>query len=363
MADLKSYVVLPEDELNRQIESISTSPAYEDQKIRIMPDAHFGKGSCVGFTSTYSDKIVPNTVGVDIACRVSHLKLPITVDDIDVDWFDSLDTSISRFVPSGFKVRRKPDKRADKFPYDKLHYWQFDKDKWKHLCAMGTLGGGNHYIELDKDEKGNVWLAVHTGSRNLGLQVCQYYQKIANENHPDLGELAYIEGEDMENYLNDMRYCNLWSYENHMVIMNTILVGRRIRFNEDEVITCIHNYVDVDNGIIRKGAISAKSGEYGAIPLNMRDGTLIVKGKGEDDWNYSLPHGAGRAMSRGKARKTLKLEDFENEMKGIYSTSVVQKTIDEAPDVYKPAYAIIDSIRDHAEIVERLTPIYNFKAK
>ena len=363
MADLKSYIVLGDEWTNKQINEIAESPAYEDQKIRIMSDAHAGKGSCVGFTSTYSDKIVPNTVGVDIACRVSHLKLPITIDDIDIDWFDNLDTSIRRFVPSGFKVRKKPDKRSEAFPYDKLYYWQFDKDKWKHLCSMGTLGGGNHYIELDKDEEGNVWLAVHTGSRNLGLKVCEYYQHIADENYPELGDLAYIEGEDMEHYLNDMKLCNEWSYQNHMAIMDTILVGRRIRFNEDEVITCIHNYVDVDNRIIRKGAISATKGELGAVPLNMKEGTVIVRGKGDNDWNNSLPHGAGRVMSRSQARKTLKLEDFENEMKGIYSTSVVQKTIDEAPEAYKPADLILESLRDNAEIVHRLTPIYNFKAK
>lgn len=363
MADLKSYAVLPEDDLNKQIDNITSSPAYENEKIRIMPDAHFGKGSCVGFTSTYSDKIVPNTVGVDIACRVSHLKLPITVEDIDYQWLRKVDKSIQRFIPAGFRVRKKPHKRSEEFPYDKIHYWEHNKDKWKHLCSMGTLGGGNHYIELDEDERGNVWLAVHTGSRNLGLQVCNFYQRRANKNHPDLGDLSYIEGEDMDNYLNDMKYCNEWSYHNHMAIMDTILIGLRIRFDEESVITCIHNYVDVENGIIRKGAISARNGELGAIPLNMRDGTLIVRGKGEDDWNNSLPHGAGRALSRRQARKQLSMDDFREQMKDIYSSSVTEKTIDEAPDAYKPAQDIIDSLEGHADIIHRLTPIYNFKAK
>ncbi len=278
MADLKSYVVAGDEGTDRQIEEIASSPAYEGETIRIMPDAHFGKGSCVGFTSTHSDKIVPNTVGVDIACRVSHLKLPMTMDDVTVEWLDRVDHSIGRFVPAGFRKRKKPDRRSEAFPYDKVHYWQFAKKKWDLICSMGTLGGGNHYIELDRDEAGNVWLAVHTGSRNFGLQVCNYYQGIANQNHPELGDLAYIEGEDMDHYLNDMVWCNEWSLQNHLAIIGTILVGMRLRFEEDAVLTCIHNYVDVEHGYIRKGAISAQAGEIGAIPLNMRDGTLLVRG-------------------------------------------------------------------------------------
>lgn len=362
MADLKNFVVESDERTEQQIAEIASSPAYEDETIRIMPDAHAGKGSCVGFTSTYSDKIVPNTVGVDIACRVSHLKLPLTMDEVDDEWLAKVDRSIQRFVPVGSHKRKRPDPRSDAFSYEDLHYWPRAKKKWNIVAAMGTLGSGNHYLELDRDEEGNVWLAVHTGSRNLGLQVCNHYQGIANEEHPELGDLAYLEGEAMEHYLDDMRLCNEWSYLNHLAIMNTILVGMRLRFEEDEVLTCIHNYVDVEQGLIRKGAISAREGEVGAVPLNMRDGTLLVRGKGEADWNYSLPHGAGRALSRRKAFDTLSLEEYQEQMKGVYSTSVVQRTLDEAPGAYKHAGAIVDAIADHCEVVEKLTPIYNYKA-
>lgn len=363
MADVKSFVVMGDDTTENQVREISESPAYEDEKIRIMPDAHAGKGSCIGFTSTYSDKIVPNTVGVDIACRVSLYKLPVSLDDIDDEWFARLDSVINRHVPAGFNVRGRPDRRSEVFPYDEMDAWEDIDNKWHIICSMGTLGGGNHYIELDGDDDGGIWLAVHTGSRNLGLQVCNLYQKTAKENHPELKDLAYIEGGDVERYLNDMSHCNEWSRLNHMAIFDTILVGMRVHFDEDGVITCIHNYVDTDNGFIRKGAISAQRGQVGIVPLNMRDGTLVVKGRGDDDWNYSLPHGAGRVLSRRQAKRDLSLDEYRRQMDGIYTTSISQDTLDEAPDAYKPAQLIVDALQENAEILHRLTPIYNFKAK
>lgn len=398
MADIKNYMVGYDEKTVEQIFAISKSPAYRDSKVRIMPDAHAGKGSCVGFTATFTDKVCPNTVGVDIACRVSLFDLGFANYEWDKRDLVHFDNVVNNAVPAGFSVRDKEHKLSLDFPYEDLRCWNELRNHEHLRKSLGTLGGGNHYIELDKDEKGNVWLSIHCGSRNLGKQVAEYYQakaiaardarlaEIRKKRFRDMLEVAkeereafvketqkitqkfwladdlcYVEGQDLEDYLNDMKLCNQWSLYNHLAIYNAIAE----EFGLPPVcnyITCIHNYVDVDNGLIRKGAISANAGEYGIIPLNMRDGLLVVQGRGNEDWNNSLPHGAGRILSRGAAKKELDLLEFENTMEGIYSTSIGFATLDEAPMAYKPADEIITAIGDNARIVGHLMPIYNFKA-
>ena len=398
MVDLKSYMVGYDEKTVEQIETIASSPAYQESKIRIMPDAHAGKGSCVGFTATFKDRICPNTVGVDIACRVSLFDLTSANRQWDKRDLVHFDNVVNRAVPAGFSVRGKEHKLSLDFPYEDLRCWDELRNHAHLRKSLGTLGGGNHYIELDKDEMGNVWLSIHCGSRNLGKQVAEYYQAkaiaardarlvkmrkdrswdildIAKEDREAFvketqkitqkmwlaDDLCYIEGQDLEDYLNDMKLCNEWSFRNHMAIYDAIAEEFGLPTTCD-YITCIHNYVDVDNKLIRKGAISANAGEYGIVPLNMRDGLLIVQGRGNEDWNNSLPHGAGRILSRGAAKKELDLLEFENTMEGIYSTSIGFSTLDEAPMAYKPADEIIAAIGDNARIVGHLMPIYNFKA-
>ena len=408
MADIKSYMVGYDGKTVNQIYTISKSPAYCDSKVRIMPDAHAGKGSCVGFTSTFSDKICPNTVGVDIACRVSLFNLGNEGNLWDKRDLVMFDNAVNRVVPAGFEIRNNEHRFSRDFPYEDFYCWSELKNHSHLRKSLGTLGGGNHYIELDRDEYGDVWLAIHCGSRNLGKQIAEHYQAKAiaarDERHEEArkelarhiqdyprperqeyiltareelnkmwvpDDLCYLEGEELEHYLHDMRLCNEWSHLNHLAIYDSIarelgcasvsLFQNHMKM-EYGYITCIHNYVDVENKIIRKGAISARAGEFGIIPLNMRDGVLIVEGLGNEDWNCSLPHGAGRILSRSEAKSTLDIFDFENTMEGIYSTSIGRSTLDEAPMAYKDANAIVEAIGENAKIVSHLYPIYNFKA-
>lgn len=391
-----NYAVCGNDTLDEQLKIIRESEAYREQDIAIMPDAHAGKGAVVGFTSTYDDKIVPCTVGVDIACRVSLFRIDGEID------LDVLDKAIHEHVPSGNSIRQNEPVESQQFPYKELRCWNGIKDgEERYRKSMGTLGSGNHMIELDRSKNGDTWLLIHCGSRNLGLRVANYYQKLAiaardarkKEIYDRYGQmiaekrkkgyfdaiqqlieirnieiaaepiddLCYIEGQDMEDYLHDMDMLRKWSYLNHCTIASFIAMKTGWMYPEE--ISSIHNYVDTEHKIIRKGAIAAYEGELGIIPLNMRDGSLIVRGKGDPNWNCSLPHGAGRILSRGEARRTLDLADYEKSMKGIYSTSVCSSTIDEAPDAYKPAELIEQAIGDNAEIIEHIYPIYNFKAK
>ena len=407
MVDIKNYMVGEDENTIAQIDAIAASPAYNKSKIRIMPDAHAGKGSCVGFTATYTDKICPNTVGVDIGCRVTMFNLKAE-GEIDLE---KLDRVIHKAVPAGFNIHNKPvQDEIFGFNYERLRCWKNLKNHDRLKRSMGTLGGGNHYIEVDVDENGEYWLSIHCGSRNLGLQVANYYQEKAiaaknkrldfihrvvgvmmanteNENRQiilDGGraainfydidkDLCYLDGRDMEDYLHDMNLCQNWSLHNHLEIYNLISTGMRWsgssgkyycgKFDDYKMITSIHNYVDIENKIIRKGAIAAYKGQECIIPLNMRDGVLIVEALGNEDWNCSLPHGAGRVMSRAEARKTVNLEEYKNTMNGIYSTCVCENTLDEAPAVYKDHNAIIDAIKDNAIILHHLRPVYNFKAK
>ena len=390
-----NYAVCGSETLDEQLNIIRNSEAYREQDISIMPDAHAGKGAVVGFSSTYDDKIVPCTVGVDIACRVTLFRI---VGDIDLD---ILDRAIHNYIPSGNSIRQTEVFGSQYFPYEKLRCWDGIKDgEERYRKSMGTLGGGNHYIAVEGNDE-NKYLAIHCGSRNLGLRVANYYQDkaiaardarkkeiydryeqmIAEKREKGyfdaiqqlieirkteiaaepIDDLCYIEGQDMDDYLHDMDMLRQWSYLNHVTISQVIAQNCGWEYSAE--ISSIHNYVDTEHKIIRKGAISAYEGEFGIIPLNMRDGSLIVEGKGNKNWNCSLPHGAGRILSRSEARRTLDLADYEKSMEGIYTTSVCSSTIDEAPDAYKPAELIEQAIGDNAEIIEHIYPIYNFKAK
>lgn len=391
-----NYAVCGNDTLDEQLKVIRESEVYREQDIAIMPDAHAGKGAVVGFTATYDDKIIPNTCGVDLCCRVSLFRIDGEID------LDVLDKTIHEHVPSGNSIRQNEPIESQLFPYEKLRCWGAIKDgEERYRKSMGTLGSGNHMIEIDRGDDGTYWLLIHCGSRNLGLRVANYYQEraiaardtrkeeiydryeqmIAEKREKGyfdaiqqlieirkteiaaepIDDLCYIEGQDMEDYLHDMDMLRKWSYLNHCTIASFIAMVTGWFYPEG--ISSIHNYVDTEHKIIRKGAIAAYEGELGIIPLNMRDGSLIVLGKGNPNWNYSLPHGAGRILSRGEARRNLDLADYEKSMEGIYTTSVCSSTIDEAPDAYKPAELIEQAIGYNAEIIEHIYPIYNFKAK
>ena len=390
-----NYAVCGSETLDEQLNIIRNSEAYREQDIAIMPDAHAGKGAVVGFSSTYDDKIVPCTVGVDIACRVTLFRIDGEID------LDVLDKAIHEHVPSGNSIRQTEVFGSQYFPYEKLRCWDGIRDgEERYRKSMGTLGGGNHYIAVEGNDE-NKYLAIHCGSRNLGLRVANYYQDkaiaardarkkeiydryeqmIAEKREKGyfdaiqqlieirkteiaaepIDDLCYIEGQDMDDYLHDMDMLRQWSYLNHVTISQVI--AQNCGWDYSAEISSIHNYVDTEHKIIRKGAISAYEGELGIIPLNMRDGSLIIEGKGNKNWNCSLPHGAGRILSRSEARRTLDLADYEKSMEGIYTTSVCSSTIDEAPDAYKPAELIEQAIGDNAEIIEHIYPIYNFKAK
>lgn len=400
-----------EDSALEQIKKLLSIDIFSDKKIRIMPDVHAGAGCVIGFTGDLGDKVIPNIVGVDIGCGMRVLKLG-TISDIDYHAFHE---HIRSNVPSGKIVREdrfgfKPlvgeemdIYREAKQLVTQLYCYRELKDSGRIHKSIGSLGGGNHFIELDKDSEGNVYLVIHTGSRNLGKQVAEIYQaramkhltegadefeesirrtieeykasgrrtelqsviarmrKEQNEAAPSLpAELCYVEGEAREQYLHDMRLCQQWAVLNRKLI--SLLLMRY--FPEAEVIDefeSIHNYIS-DNNIIRKGAISAAEGEKCIIPLNMRDGSLICTGKGNTDWNCSAPHGTGRILSRTQAYESITMEDFEASMQGIYSESVNDFTRDESPMVYKPASEIIANIGDTVNIDTIIRPIFNFKA-
>lgn len=378
-----------DSETYTQILNVCNQPQFADIKLRFMSDVHSGAGCVIGTTHTIKDKIVPFFVGVDICCGVNVTPLGDFKPDLK-----ALDEFIRKNIPSGFNNNPHPkakyDKVKDLLIFDKLKQTDYN-------LALGTLGGGNHFIELDKDNDNNYYLVIHSGSRNLGKQVAEIYQDIAvRENHEakqkaindvkkstldgwGRGErinaiskehnvprdLTPLTGDSMKDYLHDMRI--MYGYAD----LNRQTMARRIceeflglDYDALEGFTTLHNYVDVDGMILRKGAVSAKLGERLIIPINMRDGALICTGKGNPDWNYSAPHGAGRIMGRRRAKDELKVEDFIQTMNaaGIYSTSVSQSTLDESPMVYKSMDEIIRNIGDTVEITDIIKPVYNFKA-
>lgn len=354
MNDVKVFAKNLEESARMQVDTLVGLDAFEGAKIRIMPDAHAGAGCVIGFTADLGEKVVPNLVGVDIGCGM----LTVDLDGHDFA-FERLDEVVKRCVPHGFGVHRRAN-----CDISSLGLRCFDQlKKVDHLNrSMGTLGGGNHFIAINEDMEGRRHLVIHTGSRNLGLQVAILYQKMAYEScDADVPkDLKWLEGQLADDYLHDMRICQRWASENREAIARSILVGLRIC--EKDSFHTIHNYIG-DDGIIRKGAISAKAGEPCLIPLNMRDGCLLCTGLGNADWNNSAPHGAGRTMSRKKAKETLDVEDFKAQMRGVYSTTICEATLDEAPDAYKDPSDIIETIDGvTVTIDERLREVYNFKS-
>ncbi len=344
----------------RQIKTLCDQEFVAGSKIAIMPDVHAGAGCTIGTTMTIQDKIVPNLVGVDIGCGIEVSKL----NDKSID-LRKLDRLIYDKIPSGTGIRRTPHRYNEKIDLNKLKCK--DKVNLKRArLSIGTLGGGNHFIEVNEDSNGELYLAVHSGSRNIGHQVATYYQREAQrslskeEKKKVPRDLAYLEADLFDDYLHDMKIIQYFAELNRKAMVDEIVKGMGLDVAWQ--FTTIHNYIDLDKMILRKGAVSAKKGERLIIPINMRDGSLICIGKGNPEWNYSAPHGAGRLMSRRQAKATLSMEEFKDSMKGIYTTSVNKDTLDECALAYKPMEEIIQNVGDAVEIVDRIKPIYNFKA-
>lgn len=406
MKDLKIFTTNIEQEAVNQINELLKQEPFKNCKVRIMPDVHAGKGCVIGFTADLGEKVIPNIVGVDIGCGM----LCVELGNIELD-FKDLDRVVNEYIPAGRNIRKQKLLNFDKI--NELYCLRELKETKKFNRAIGTLGGGNHFIEIDADNKGNKYLVIHTGSRNLGKQVADYYQNLAIElcsgkeemykkkeeiikkykeqgrkseiqqalkelekeyknNKPNLPkELCYLEGKNREMYLHDMKICQEYASLNRLQIAKQIIINYYkltyipemyplIMQNSFET---IHNYISFEDNIVRKGAIRANKNEKVLIPINMRDGSIIAVGKGNQDWNCSAPHGAGRIMSRTKAKERFKLEEFKQSMKDVYSTSVVEETIDESPMVYKSMQEIIENTKDTIEIQKTIRPIYNFKAK
>ncbi|WP_312432792.1 RtcB family protein [Lacrimispora sp.] len=396
MSDLKIFTENIEPEALNQIYMLIKQPAFAECKVRIMPDVHAGKGCVIGFTADLGDKVIPNIVGVDIGCGM----LTVGLGNINID-YEKLDSVIRGNIPSGRNVRR------EEIPFqniDELNCRAELKNISWLRCSMGTLGGGNHFIEVDEDSDGNKYLIIHTGSRNLGKQVAEIYQQVAIDSMQGTGkleqaiqdliqeykttgrekeiqpsvrelkrkfqpdklnipkELCYLTEEDRERYLHDMKICQSFAGTNREWIASIICQKMGWEYSRGKSFQTIHNYIDHDTNIVRKGAISARKDELLLIPINMRDGCIIGRGKGNSDWNQSAPHGAGRIMSRSKAKEKVSLEEFESSMTGIFTTSVSSTTIDESPMVYKPMEEIIQNIKDTVDIEKIIKPAYNFKA-
>lgn len=369
-----------DDTAYKQILDFCNLKSFSGAQICVMPDYHAGKGCVVGFTASNVRYLIPNVIGVDIGCGILAAKLNKPIKNLE-----KLDMFINEFIPSGFDVN---EHLQQIFPLHLFNCYDNFHDLERLRLSLGSLGGGNHFIELDTDNEGNQWLLVHSGSRNLGNQVANYYQSLAEKLQGDLKEqikfhiqtiepqkrqewllqfkednklpkgLEHLTGEYLEEYKQDMRLACEFASLNRLSIAERIL--NHFNVLAVETVESIHNYYA--NGTIRKGAISARAGESVVIPLNMRDGCIIGEGKGNPDWNFSAPHGAGRIMSRSEAKEKIALKDYMATMDGIYTTSVNNSTIDEAPMAYKPAQEIIDAVKDTVKIKQIIKPIYNFKA-
>ncbi len=388
-----SFAKVIEDSAREQIRRMCNYDFTADSKIRIMPDVHAGVGCTIGTTMTVTDKAVPNIVGVDIGCGMYTVKLA----DSSID-FARVDEA-AHYIPSGRNVW---DFKQARFDLTELNCYRQLKETRRIEKSLGTLGGGNHFIEIDRAHDGTFYLVIHTGSRNLGKQVAELYQRLAIDLakgkdkffkqkeeiiavYKSLGrkkeiqsklkeleqeyrgkqaampeDLCYVFGKYFYQYLHDMELCQTFARRNRELIAK-ILIGKA-GLTAGEAFHTTHNYIDVEELIIRKGAIAAHKGERVLIPINMRDGSVLAVGKGNPDWNYSAPHGAGRIMSRGDAKVQLSLDDYKASMAGIYTTSINESTLDEAPQAYKSLDDIIDVIGDTVEIVDVMKPVYNFKA-
>ena len=389
-----SFAKVIEDTAREQIRRMCNYDFTEDSKIRIMPDVHAGKGCTIGTTMTVTDKAVPNIVGVDIGCGMYTVKLE--TDSLD---FEKIDEA-AHYIPSR---RNTWDFRQEKFDLTELNCYRSLKETRRIEKSLGTLGGGNHFIEIDRAADGTFYLVIHTGSRNLGKQVAEIYQRLAidllsgkdkffeqkeeiiavykslgrkseiqgklkelekeyrGKKPPIPDDLCYVYGKYFHQYLHDMELCQNFARRNRELIAKILLGKAGISYSA--AFHTIHNYIDVEELIIRKGAIAAHKDEKVLIPINMRDGSVLAVGKGNVDWNFSAPHGAGRILSRGAARAQLNMEDYKNSMAGIYTTSISEGTLDESPQAYKSLDDIIDVIGDTVEIVDVMKPVYNFKAE
>lgn len=383
------YTDIVDSESISQVIELLNQRFVDGSVIRMMPDIHAGAGCTIGTTMTIADKICPNLVGVDIGCGMDVVR----VKERNID-LPTLDNVIRENIPSGFAIRGEAHTDASNVDLSKLKCAQF-VDITRAQNSVGTLGGGNHFIEADRDDDGCLYIVIHSGSRHLGLEVANYYQKLAYTKLNDktqeiqatiqelkkngrLSEiqqtienikrdlpyipkhLAYVEGSDFDNYIHDMKIVQGYASLNRKTMMKIIL--GHLGLHEEEAFSTIHNYIDTEYMILRKGAVSARNGEKLIIPMNMRDGSLICVGKGNPDWNYSAPHGAGRLMSRSAAKAQFTVEEFEREMDGIYTTSVNRGTLDECPMAYKSMDDIVDNISDTVDIQAIIKPIYNFKA-
>ena len=386
------YATIIDDVTKEQIKTLLNQKFTKDSNIAIMPDCHAGKGCVIGTTMTIKDTIVPNLVGVDIGCGM----LTINLGNIDIN-LPELDNFIHNNIPCGLNVYdHEVESNID---ITKLICYEQLNNKKRLHSSIGTLGGGNHFIEIDIDDEGNKYLVIHSGSRNLGLQVCEHYQNTAikneildfyndlkkdietmkmngfnleiesyvkmktNEfNKKHITSLAALKNKDYDDYLFDMDICQKFASENRLAIAKKILQFLNIDLNNLNYFETVHNYINMNDMILRKGAISAYEGEIVLIPINMKDGSIIGKGKSNKDYNYSAPHGAGRILSRSKAFKELSLDDFKKVMEGIYSTTINQETLDESPFVYKNIDDILINIKDTVDVIKIIKPIYNFKA-
>lgn len=399
------YADIVEDEALKQIETICNQPFAEGSHIAVMPDVHAGKGCTIGFTMTLNGRVCPNLVGVDIGCGM----LVTELGKIDID-YEKLDEIIRTYIPSGDECRSLENINEIYHlleTHEEVYAVASQLDMFKtpvsffyELQRLGTLGGGNHFIEIDADQEGNKYLIVHSGSRHLGVEICKHFMSQANKNREgsiqrrreliedtirtlkeqgrqkeiedtrkailssftitDEDELAYLEGSGYSDYLADMSLAMSYAEANRQIIAH--LICKYMNWDRKAEWSTVHNYIDSKRGIVRKGAISLELGEKALVPINMRDGSLIVKGKGNPYYNYSGPHGAGRLMSRSEARKAISLEDFKDSMKDIWTSSVCEETLDESAFAYKPADSILNALEDTAEIVTHLKPLYNFKA-
>ena len=385
------YASVIEEEAIAQIRRMCDQEFMAGSRVRIMPDVHMGKGCTIGTTMTVTDKVVPNLVGVDIGCGMYTVSLG--KQEVDLARFDEA----CHFVPSG---KNAWEGRKERFDLTRLRcYRALSKTKWLEK-SLGTLGGGNHFIEIDRTEEGEQYLVIHTGSRNLGKQVAEYYQNLAVELHQGKEEyfqkkdaliaeykaagrrkeiegalkelhwknkallipedLCWLYGSWMEDYLYDVEICQEFARRNRELISEILL--ERTGLSAGESFHTIHNYIDTKEMILRKGAIAAHRGEKVLIPINVRDGSVLAVGRGNPEWNDSAPHGAGRILSRSKAKESLKLEDYRKAMEGIYTTSVSLETLDEAPFAYKSMEDILPVIRETVDVIAVMKPVYNFKA-
>ena len=366
----KVFTSTLDDYSREQIETLCNQAFTEGSTIRLMPDVHAGAGCAIGTTMTIGKKIVPNLVGVDIGCGMETLI--IKTGESHSKSFDParLDQIIRNNIPSGTGIRYSAHEFVKSIPFDDILCPSINLER--AALSIGTLGGGNHFIEANRDDEDNLYIVIHSGSRHLGKELAEYYQREAwnqiknskKQNTSDIPkDLAYLNGGLFNNYLNDMKIIQHFALVNRKAMMSVILSELKIPESAiHEQFATIHNYIDTQSMILRKGAVSAKKGEKLIVPINMRDGSLICEGLGNPDWNYSAPHGAGRLMSRTRAFEILKMEEYKKSMQGIYSTSVNNKTLDESPMAYKNMEDIISNIKPTAKLLKIIKPIYNFKA-